>query len=80
MSDKNTANIIKIHGIEINIDSVKSGKKDGTPMNKTEFKKSFPKKRIPDGKDDDGQPKFKLVEHPKFDEIWEAVEAEMKKK
>ena len=74
----NKPNILTVFGIEVNLNAVKSGKKDGTKMNKTKFKASFPKKRVLDGEDKDGKPKFKMIENPRIDEIWDEVQKALK--
>ena len=70
--------IKKVLGIDINLTAVRSGKSNGKPMTEAEFKKTFPKSKVADGKNEDGSTKFKMVDHPRLGEIWSTVEKELK--
>ena len=81
-----TPEIVKIHGIDINLTAVRRGKKGGKAMNKTEFMAAMPVKKIKKVDkngysvlDKDGKKQYTVKKHPKLEEIWDEVEKLLKK-
>jgi hypothetical protein len=60
-------------GLKVNLTAVRSGKSNGKPMTEKELNSTLPKNRVEDGVNKDGSKKYKLVDHPKLDEICKAV-------